>query len=156
MSSGASGRKTPVLRLFGSQESRKHSCAEWSKERWALLIKVSDGWPLSSPRCCCRVWQWDRGRWQHGQPPGPLLFCGLRQEKAEGQPAQGVRSDSPRLAVWTPIQCLPLRARKSVTVPTNTPLNTTGKGKECQLYSLGVWWVFFPKVALQHSCIASL
>lgn len=32
MSSGVSGRKTPVLRLFGSQELRKHSCAEWSKE----------------------------------------------------------------------------------------------------------------------------
>lgn len=142
---------------LGSQKLRKCGCAECLKEVsfavGALLIEAADSWPLSCPRCCGRVWQWDWRWWQHGQSPGPLLFCWLRQEKAEGQPAQGIRSDSPRLAVWTPIQCLPLRARKSVTVPANTLIYTTGKGKAFP----GVVGPPSPRprITLQHSYIAS-
>lgn len=150
MSPGVLVQKTPVFCLaLRSWENTVYT--EWSKEMTfevgALLIKAVDGWPLSSPRCCCRVWQWDRGWWQHGQPPGPLLVCRqFRQEKAKGQPAQGIRSDPPRLAVWTPIQCLPLGARKSITVPADTPLYTTGEVKEHELCALdGGKGAFFPK-----------
>lgn len=110
----------------------------------ALLMKAVNGWPLSFARCCCSVRQWDWGWWQHGHPLGPFLFW-LRQEKAKRQPAEGVCADSPWLAVWAPVQRLSLRARKSITVPANTPIYTTGKEREHSLCTQVSFFSFFLK-----------
>lgn len=131
---------------LGSQWLRKHVYTEWSKEMsfaaGSLLMKAVNSWPLSFARCCCSLRQWDWGWRQHGHPLGPFLFW-LRQEKAKRQPAEGIRADSPWLAVWAPIQCVSFRARKSITVPTNTPIYTTGKEKRTRYMHIGFFLSFF-------------
>lgn len=92
-------KETPIL--LGSQKLRKCGCAECLKEVsfavGALLIKAADSWPLSCPRCCGRLAVRLKIHSMDSPLTSPLLLAQARE--GEGQPAEGISSDSPRLAV---------------------------------------------------------
>lgn len=134
--------RVPGLSLDTLAPTENFTLSSWkitrmwnSLRKWLSFPAGESKWPraLSFLRSCCSIWQWLWGWRQHGQSPGPFLISSLWQEKEERQSAQGVSPDSARLAVWTQIQRLSLRARESTAVPADTPVHTTGKEKDKSL-----------------------